>query len=307
VLLVAPTREHLKYVVQMHFPREKVTNNTAEYEGLPAGLRIILDLGIRKLVIHGDSQLVVKQVNKDYQSPLMEAYVEEVRKLEEHFDGLQIEHIPRAENSIADHLSKCAAQKLPVKPGTFVLHLTQPSVTPSMEASKRRKLNTDKYFPAEFPEAAGKKVARDNTVDASEQQPLAEHQVLAVETSTPAPEEMPLVLVIEPQAPAWVWQIVHFLQTGELPNDQEEAEKVARQSSMYQFVDSILHRKRPNREKLKCICREDGLKLLAERHGGICGSHIGSRALVGKAFRQGFYWPTALQDATKLVTKCEAC
>src|SRR3989337_400082 len=41
--------------------------------------------------------------------------------------------------------------------------------------------------------------------------------------------------------------------------------------------------------------------------GGMCGSLIGSRALVGKAFRQGFYWPTALQDATELVTKCESC
>jgi hypothetical protein len=78
VLLVAPTREYLKYVIQMHFPREQATNNTAEYEGLLAGLRIAVDLGIRKLIIHGDSQLVVRQVNKDYQSPLMEAYVEEV-------------------------------------------------------------------------------------------------------------------------------------------------------------------------------------------------------------------------------------
>ena len=52
---------------------------------------------------------MVRQVNKDYQSPLMEAYVEEVRRREEHFDGLQTEHVPRAENSIADHLSKCAA------------------------------------------------------------------------------------------------------------------------------------------------------------------------------------------------------
>ena len=52
---------------------------------------------------------MVRQVNKDYQSPLMEAYVKEVRRLQEHFDGLQIEHVPRAENSIVDHLSKCAA------------------------------------------------------------------------------------------------------------------------------------------------------------------------------------------------------
>ena len=59
--------------------------------------------------------------------------------------------------------------------------------------------------------------------------------------------------------------------------------------------------------KSKCIPLEDGLKLLAEIHGGMCGSHIGSRALAGKALRQGFFWPTALQDATALVTWCEAC
>ena len=70
----------------MYFPREQSTNNTAEYEGLLGGLRIVADLRIRKLVIRGDSQLVVRQVNKDYQSLLMEAYVEEVRKLEERFD-----------------------------------------------------------------------------------------------------------------------------------------------------------------------------------------------------------------------------
>jgi ribonuclease HI len=39
----------------MHFPREKATNNTAEYEGLLAGLRIATKLGIKKLIIRGDS------------------------------------------------------------------------------------------------------------------------------------------------------------------------------------------------------------------------------------------------------------
>ena len=60
VLLVAPTGEHLKYVIQMHFPREMSTNNTAEYEGLLAGLRIAVDLGVKKLIVRGDSQLVVR-------------------------------------------------------------------------------------------------------------------------------------------------------------------------------------------------------------------------------------------------------
>ena len=69
VLLVAPSGEHFRYVVQMHFAREEATNNTAEYEGLLVGLRIAAELGIKKLIIRGDSQLVVRQVNKDYPSP----------------------------------------------------------------------------------------------------------------------------------------------------------------------------------------------------------------------------------------------
>src|SRR3954468_4531315 len=76
---------------------------------------------------------------------------------------------------------------------------------------------------------------------------------------------------------------------------------------MYQFVDSALYRRGRNGVKLKCIRREDGQELLAEIHRGICGHHIGARALAGKAYRQGFFWPTALQDATAQVTKCEAC
>ena len=65
VLLVAPSGEYLKYVVQMHFAWEEATNNIAEYEGLLVGLRIAAELGIQELIVRGDSQLMVRQVNKD--------------------------------------------------------------------------------------------------------------------------------------------------------------------------------------------------------------------------------------------------
>src|SRR3954462_14466893 len=247
----------------------------------------------------------------------MEAYVDEVRKLEERFVGLQMEHVPRAQNDIADGLSKCVAFKLPMEPGIFVLKLTQPSVTPPTGQSRKRKLISGDYLPVELPEAAAKRVPKINTKSAEEQSALtspkvcfveadapdkfrsgklagdhqapAEPRVLAIEADVPAAAVMPLVLVVEPQAPAWAQQIVRFLQSGELPEEQEEAERVARQSSMYQFVDNTLYRRRLNGVKLKCIHREDGQKLLAEIHGGICGHHIGARALAGKAFRQGFF------------------
>jgi ribonuclease HI len=69
VLLVSPTGEHLKYVVQLAFSREDSTNNTLEYEALLAGLRIAAGLGISHLMVRGDSQLVVNQVNKAYDCP----------------------------------------------------------------------------------------------------------------------------------------------------------------------------------------------------------------------------------------------
>ena len=49
------------------------------------------------------------------------------------------------------------------------------------------------------------------------------------------------------------------------------------------------------------------MDLLKDIHQGDCGHHSSSHTLMGKAFRYGFYWPTALKDATELVKSCEAC
>jgi hypothetical protein len=40
---------------------------------------------------------------------------------------------------------------------------------------------------------------------------------------------------------------------------------------------------------------------------GACGHHAAPRALVGNAFRQGFYWPTAVAEATRIVRSCQGC
>jgi hypothetical protein len=58
---------------------------------------------------------------------------------------------------------------------------------------------------------------------------------------------------------------------------------------------------------LRSITSEKGLELLRKIHSGFCGAHIGTRALAGKAIKQGFYWPTINIDAKALVRQCEAC
>ena len=52
---------------------------------------------------------------------------------------------------------------------------------------------------------------------------------------------------------------------------------------------------------------EEGEKILKEIHAGTYNNHATSRTLVGKAFRAGFYWPSAEADAKALVRRCENC
>jgi hypothetical protein len=57
----------------------------------------------------------------------------------------------------------------------------------------------------------------------------------------------------------------------------------------------------------RCITTKEGIKLLEDIHGGICGHHTAPRTLIGSTFRQGFYWPTAVADAIEVVCTCEGC
>jgi len=98
-----------------------------------------------------------------------------------------------------------------------------------------------------------------------------------------------------------------YLKEKFLPEDDATTERIARQSKRYAMVDGDLYRHDTDRVFLRCISREEGGELLADIHKGECGSHSSSRTLVGKAFQQGFYWPTALQDVAELVKRCRVC
>jgi hypothetical protein len=79
-VLTSLSRDKLFYAIQLCFkPKHKVSNNIAEYEGLLVGLRAANALGIKRLVVKGDSQLVVNFSNKSYtpKDEHMAAYLEE--------------------------------------------------------------------------------------------------------------------------------------------------------------------------------------------------------------------------------------
>jgi ribonuclease HI len=113
LLFVSPLGRHLRYVIRLHFP---ASNNVAKYKALVNGLRIAIELGVRCLDARGDSQLVIDQVmkNSHCHDQRMEAYCDEVRRLEDKFYGLELNHIARRYNETADELAKIASGRTTV-------------------------------------------------------------------------------------------------------------------------------------------------------------------------------------------------
>jgi ribonuclease HI len=105
ILFIAPGGEQLKYALQLLFP---ASNNAAEYEALVHGLSIEVSLDIKKLMVYGDSLVVISQVNKDWDcsTDSMGKYCAAVRKLEDKFNGLEFHHVERDRNAATDALSK---------------------------------------------------------------------------------------------------------------------------------------------------------------------------------------------------------
>ena len=56
LLFISPLGEHVCYVIRLHFP---ASNSVAKYEALVNGLRIAVELGVRRFDARGDSQLVI--------------------------------------------------------------------------------------------------------------------------------------------------------------------------------------------------------------------------------------------------------
>jgi transposase InsO family protein len=213
--------------------------------------------------------------NSHCRDPKMEAYCDEVRRLEDKFYGLELNHIARRYNETADELAKIASGRTTVPPEVFSRDLHQPSVktdnTPEPE-----KASTQPEVPS-APEGEALRVEE--------------------ERSGVTPNRN------------WQTPYLQYLQRGELPLNQEEARRLARRAKSFVLLGGgkELYHCSPSGILQQCISIAEGQELLQEIHSGACGHHAAPRALVGNAFRQGFYWPTVVADATRIVRTCQGC
>jgi hypothetical protein len=110
------------------------------------------------------------------------------------------------------------------------------------------------------------------------------------------------VLAISPvHSEDWRTEIISFLQGNCLSDDEVYNKIMEARTRPYIIIEGELYKHGVYSPLLKCLSRTEGMELMKEIHAGLCESHIGSRPLLGKVFRQGFYWPKAASDAADLV------
>jgi ribonuclease HI len=256
LLFISPLGKHLRYVLRLHF---LASNNVAEYEALVNGLCIAIELGVRRLDARGDSQLVIDKVmkNSHCSDPKMEAYCDEVRRLEDKFYGLELSHVAQRYNETADELAKIASGRTTVPPDVFSRDLHQPSVKTD-DAPEPKEASAQPEAPS-----------------------AAEGEALRVKEERNG---------VTPNR-NWQTPYLQYLHRGELPLDRAEARRLARRAKSFVLLgdEKELYHRSPLGILQRCISIAEGQELLQEIHSRACGHHAAPRALVGNAFRQGFY------------------
>ena len=110
-----------------------------------------------------------------------------------------------------------------------------------------------------------------------------------------------------PPSRDWHTQYLDWMIRGVLPSDRAQARRIARRAKSFILIDDELYKRSPSGILQWCIPIPEGKELIRDIHAGICGHHAAPRTLVGNAFRQDFYWPTAVADATNIVRTYEGC
>ncbi|XP_021715276.1 uncharacterized protein LOC110683243 [Chenopodium quinoa] len=103
-----PEGDKFEYALRFQF---KASNNEAEYEALLAGLRMCKAAGATKVDVSSDSQLIVGQVNGDFEAreSAMMKYLKIVKEEAKGLDHFTLQQVPCSSNHQADTLSKLAS------------------------------------------------------------------------------------------------------------------------------------------------------------------------------------------------------
>jgi hypothetical protein len=133
------------------------------------------------------------------------------------------------------------------------------------------------------------------------------HDVFFEIIKEPSIKESRPQIVNAVETPDWRTEIMAYLRGHYEPQDELQEKRLKQRARGYAVVNGELYKSGVTELWLRCITSKKGIELLKEIHSGFYGAHIGTRALAGKAIKQGFYCPTINIDEKTLARQCEAC
>jgi ribonuclease HI len=100
-------------LVTLGRPIGRATNNVAEYRALIVALQKALELGATKIIVRGDSELIIKQMRGEYRvkHPDLRPLHDEAKGLYHRFREARLEHNLRHKNALADKLANLAMDR----------------------------------------------------------------------------------------------------------------------------------------------------------------------------------------------------
>ncbi|KAK8921230.1 hypothetical protein KSP39_PZI020105 [Platanthera zijinensis] len=106
---------------------------------------------------------------------------------------------------------------------------------------------------------------------------------------------------------SWTAPLIAYLKDQQQPENHKEARRLRMRAAAFTLIDGELYKRSYAGPYLKYLSDEDAEYTLREVHEGICGEHLGGKALAIKILRQGFYWPTMKKEATEFMQKYRSC
>ncbi|GJX27594.1 reverse transcriptase domain-containing protein [Tanacetum coccineum] len=132
-------------------------------------------------------------------------------------------------------------------------------------------------------------------------------QVLVEELKEKSVNEKEVLTVVEEEGDTWMTPIHEYLTDETLPAERKKARAIKRKSQRFAIINGILYKKSFLGPWLRCVGPSQANYVLREIHEGSCSMHAGTRSVVAKALRTGYYWPTMHKDARELIKACQEC
>jgi len=237
-------------------------------------LEIALELGARFIEIKVDSEVVLKQLTKEYKcvKESLVMYYTMANALLKCFTHVEIQHLPRIENQEVNDLAQMASG----------YKISKDQMQEPIEIKNKR-----------------------SSIDALLKK-LLMPKLGGIETSQGHSQGMNLVeiLVINNLTDNdWRKPIVNNLENP----DGTTCRKIKYRALSYVIVGNELFKKTQEGVLLKCLGETYAYLAVSNTHSGACGTHQAGHKMKWLLFRQGVYWPTMLKDCIEFVKGCQGC